>query len=478
MKLPFMSSDPVDKVLKYAQGVDPYFSMTSYKLMKSFPIASDYELLLHYLRGAAGPFVDIKRHVELGVGWKLKPVGFESDEDGAAAKKIVDEVFKKMKMEKTMKQLSAFYRVLGRGALVDTYSLDGSYYYNKKEKIKGIDVINPITLDPESVEKVMADTTGTAKYKQVSNTLTGSFKTVELEQERVTFVTNNEFSDNSPVGNSDLQPAIKDLRTIAQFPGYRDEMAALYSTMLLIIENSAEAIADTEYGEKIKKSATEAQALLDDTAEFYRAQKGKGNIVSIFDWQKVIPISFAGKEVKIAELEKATIESIARNMKVPLPLLSLHDIPNRETLNTVTDVFVQQIGNGGRKEVYTPIIEEKAAKVLEIEGITEGRMEVQYNPFLPKDLLKVAQILSTIWPTGAISAPEIREEVDLPSVMNTGGDEWNDRNVLPSQTTPTYQADLNQFQPSQTPTQIKSVDKDWEILKKTMLQQRMIKQVS
>ncbi len=55
--------------------------------------------------------------------------------------------------------------------------------------------------------------------------------------------------------------------------------------------------------------------------------------------------------------------------------------------------------------------------------ITEGRLEVEYNPFLANNLLEAAQIISSVWATGAFSQPDIREWLDKPFIFspNLGG---------------------------------------------------------
>ncbi|WP_321421620.1 hypothetical protein [uncultured Methanobacterium sp.] len=178
--------------------------------------------------------------MELGVGWTLKPVGFEDEEDGQDAKKIVDNQFEKMDYHGTIMELGMFYRVLGRACQVNTYDLNGDFYFNKNEKVTGADSINPMTITDASLRKVMADRTGTEPYVQRVTGSVGNPGTVELEQDRVIYITNNPFAKYSTYGNSDLNNSVTDLRTLARFPHYRDALARLYSQMHRIVTIDSE----------------------------------------------------------------------------------------------------------------------------------------------------------------------------------------------------------------------------------------------
>ena len=58
--LPIMSHDPNDRIMQAMRRYDPHFINYSIRQITDFPVASDNELLLHYLRGVAGPFIDVK----------------------------------------------------------------------------------------------------------------------------------------------------------------------------------------------------------------------------------------------------------------------------------------------------------------------------------------------------------------------------------------------------------------------------------
>lgn len=432
MAPPVMSNTMLDQISGVMRRYDPHFRTWAYRQVADFPVASEAELLVHYLRGAAGPFIDIKMYVELGVGWTLKPVGFEDEEDGQEAKKIVDDLFKKMDFHGTMMELDMFYRVLGRGCLVKTYDLNGDFYFSKNEKITGVDSINPMTLTDQSIKQVMADRMGIEPFIQQVTGEIGSTGTVSLEQDRVIYITNNPFAKYSTYGNSDLNNSITELRTLARFPHYRDDLARIYSQMHRIVTIDSEKIVQgTDYGQIIKEDYKKAQEYLDEVGEFYRKQEKEGGTVVNFDWENVSQSSWAGKEVKLSDVERSGLEMTAFKQKVPLPLLLFAQYVNRDTLETLNDVFVNVMNNGIRDRMFTPIIESTAQEILYQNEITEGHFEVQYNPFLSKDLLKISQIMSNIWPTGSISRPDIREWMGMIMQPNMGGKAWEDLDPMP-----------------------------------------------
>lgn len=460
MNPPVMSNTVVDQLSRAMRRYDPHFRTWAYRQVADYPVPSESELLVHYLRGGAGPFVDLKLYVELGVGWTLKPKGFQEEEDGQDAKKIVDTQFEKMDYHGTIMELGMFYRVLGRACQVNTYDLNGDFYFNKNEKVTGADSINPMTITDASLRKVMADRTGTEPYVQQVTGSVGNPGTVELEQDRVIYITNNPFAKYSTYGNSDLNNSITDLRTLARFPHYRDALARLYSQMHRIVTIDSEKIATTSYGEEIKNDPKKAQEYMDDTAEFYRKQEKEGGTVVNMDWENVEQSSWAGKEVKLADLERLTLESVAFKQQVPLPILMFAPSVNRDTLETLADVFVNVLNNGTRDRIFTPIITQTANQILLQNEITEGHLEVQYNPFLSKDLLKLSQIISNIWPTNSISRPDIREWMGMIMEPNMGGDAWKDLDPMPqNQTTSSSNSTSKMEEKKVDPNLFKSVDK-------------------
>lgn len=495
--LPIMSNDPIDRIMRTIRRYDPSFAFKKITNITDFPVADDFELLVQYLRGGAGPFIDLFLYVDYGVGWTLNPKGFSNSEAGLKAKELVEEKLKEMEFNTTMLQSGAFYEVLGRTCNVRTLDLNGDYYINKLEKCTGYDCINPMTLDMDSVRRALADTTGTVPYKQMTPTIDNKFTTVELEPERVEYKTKNPLTKYSPMGNSDLQRCITDLRTLARFPHYRNKLGRKYSEIFRVIEIDSEKVAESgEMGRKITEDFNEAQKFLDDTAEFYRDQEEKGGTVAVYNWEKVIDSSWAGKEVKIQDVELATLQSIAMRLSVPLPILQFAEYVNRDTLTTLVDTFISRREKGTRNHFYTPIIEKVSQHILDQEGITQGTLEVKYNKFLSKNLVEIADIISKLYPTQSISKPEIRELVDLPDEINLGGDEWKDLDPFPKTnpglessqietireevkalTKETLQTTIDQFLTKETPEGNKLSRKEWSGIKRELISKGVIKEV-
>lgn len=460
MAPPVMNNSMFDQISRTMGRYDPHFRTWAYRQVADFPVASEAELLTHYLRGGAGPFIDIKIFVELGVGWTLKPVDFEDENAGIEAKKIVDALFKKMDFHGTMMELDMFYRVLGRACKVDTFDLNGDYYFNKNEKVTGVDSIHPMSITDASIRKVMADTKGIEPFVQRVTGQIGTSGTIELAQDRVTYITNNPFGKHSTYGNSDLNNSITELRTLARFPHYRDNLARIYSQMHSVVKIDSQKITDTDYGKAIKEDYKKAQEHLDDVADFHNRQEKEGGTRVVFDWEDIELTSWAGKEVKLSEIERTGLEMIAFKQKVPLPLLLFAQYVNRDTLETINDVFVNIMNNGVRDRVFTPIIENTAQIILDQNEIFDGRLEVQYNPFLSKDLLKISQIIGNIWPTNSISRPDIREWMGMIMEPNMGGDAWKDLDPMPqNQTTmsPNFSSQIREKKVD--PNLVKSVDR-------------------
>jgi hypothetical protein len=206
-----------------------------------------------------------------------------------------------------------------------------------------------------------------------------------------------------------------------------------YSELFRIIEVNSEKIAQQGLGKKITDDVEEAQKYLDDTAEFYRLQEEKGSTAAVFDWEKVIETSFAGKEIKLDDVERSTINSLGFKLGVPIQLMMYAaDLLNRNTLQGLLETFIAGREKGIRTSLYKPIIDDTANKILEINGYTKGRLSSKFNPFLSKDLQVMADIVSKVFPTNSISRPEVRELFDFSSEINMGGKEWEDLEPMPS----------------------------------------------
>jgi hypothetical protein len=428
---PIIGNDYSDQVLEMVQRMDPMFQFWNILQMLDMPAGDEWELLLHYTRGGAQPFIDLQNYIDLGVGWNLKPVGFEDEEDGKEAKRVVDEKFVEMDFYTTMMMFATYFRVLARSVIIKTYNGMGDFYSNKFAGVTGVDCINPMNLTMDSVRAVMKDQTGTVQYQQKPiDGISGP----SFTQDRVIYRTQNNLSKKSVYGHSAIQRALTDLRTLTHFPRYRSKLGNIYSQVLQTIKINTKDMGEGPMKDKILSSAAEAKKYLNDSATYYQKVVDRGGTSAGFDWMDIEQSSFAGKEVKMVELEQQTLESIAFKFGVPLTLLAYaqSQVVNRATLEALTDVFIAKQENGVRNSIYTPIIQNTAQEVLNQNDITEGRLEVQYNPFLSKNLLEAAQIIAAVWPTGAISRPEVRDMINLPAAVDLGGEEWKDMQPMPA----------------------------------------------
>ena len=437
--LPIVSNDPTDRLMNMISQYYPSFRFRNIDELRSYPVMNDWELLTHALRGAAGPFIELILYVDLKVGHKLNPIGFSNEEAGLKAKELVEEQFKLMKFQRTLDKLGFFYNTLGRAVAVETRDLNGNYYIDEDLKVHGVDSFNPMTLEINSIQEVMWDTTGEKTYKQFVPQGT-KFVPVTFDQHRVRYLTKNP-SDYSPYGNSDLQKCGTDLRLAVEFPHFRRKMARRYSELTTTVEVDSEKIQSTggDEGKKVIEDFKEGRAYLDETAEFHRDLQEKSGVAAYFDWEKVVNNSWAGKEVNLQSVEDATNQRIAKQLQVPIALIDHRPDVNRDTLRTYVDTFVKEREMADRVTIYTPIIEETAANILEQNGITDGRLEVEYNPFLSKDYEMIANIISKLSQTGAITNPEIRDKMDWSKEVNLGGDEWKQEalSIMPIKQAPT-----------------------------------------
>jgi hypothetical protein len=430
--MPVMSFDPVDRMLRNIQRYDPAFSMRDLECAFDYPLMSEYELIKVYLYGGGRPFVDFLVYMALGVGWTYEAKDFDDEEKGRDAVKEATEFTKKVKLEKTMNRFGTFYEVLGRACLIKTRNLLGEFISDENAGITGIDCINPMTLTDSSLSDAMKDTKGTVVFTQMHE----NGETSDFTQDRVLYRTQNNLSgDKSYLGVSRLQSCAKEFRTLSKFPEYRSKLGRLYSEITQVITVNTEKM-EGPMKDKMMESNKEAQKFLDETAEYYRRLATQGSIAAAFDWFEIVNSTFAGQEVKIDAVEDKTLSSIGRNMGVPVPLIDsgVADIMNRNTLEAIRDTNIAMEEKGTRKLIYKPIIEGVVNEHLKSQGITNGRVECKFNPFLSDNLLQAAQIISLIWQTNAISRPEVRKRIGEPPEIDTGGKEWEklDIDAMPS----------------------------------------------
>ena len=87
-------------------------------------------------------------------------------------------------------------------------------------------------------------------------------------------------------------------------------------------------------------------------------------------------------------------------------------------MEVLADIFVNKQRAGARNYVYTPIIEGVVNEILSKNGINDGFLEVEFNPFLSRNLVEAAQIIRDVWPTGSLTPNEIRSQLDLPPLSD------------------------------------------------------------
>ena len=407
--IPSVSNDPLNSIFRTYGGHQAHLG-NNYIL--DFDLGNDQELLMHYMYGAAGPFIDLLNYVDLGVGWTLNPVDFASESEGLEAVEIIENELYDMDFHTTMIQFATYYLTIGRACIIKTYTLDGTFYQNEHEGITGLDCINPLTLNTESIQDAITDPTGNKPFIQQNS----DGKEIIFEQSRVIFRTHNNLTRRSTWGASPLQRCITDLRLINNFSRYREGLARKYGNLYRMVTIDPQRLREGAgaAGDAIFKDAASMQQYLDDTANYFNEQERKGGTVACYDWLNLTEASFSGRDVNLNELEVQTLRNIAFKLDVPLDLLMYAQIVNRSVLEVLSEVFIGKRENGPRKHVYTPLIEEIANEILKQHDMNNGYVCVDFNPFLAKNLVEAAQIVGSLWPTGAITRPEARLQAGLP----------------------------------------------------------------
>lgn len=419
-----LNSDPLMGLHRIASYYNRY-DQHSQDYMANYPVASDQELLTHYMYGSAGPFMDLLTYVDLGVGWTLKPVDFRDEDEGLEAVQRVEGELYKRDFNSTMMQFAAYYLVLGRACLIKTYDKLGDFYFDENSRVSGIDCINPLTLDMRSIREVMDDNTGKNEFIQQYKGVRSSFS-----QDRVVYRANNNFNKHSVRGFSSLQRCISELRLLSRFPGYRESLARKYSNIHRIIQVKTGEFGETDQGKAVLNSGEHSQAYLNDVRKYYTIEEEKGGALFFYDWMDVKESSYAGKEVNLNDLEIQTLRNIAFKLDIPLDMLMYSQIVNRSVMEVLADIFVNKQAAGARNHVYTPIIEGVANEILQQREVSDGRLKVEYNPFLSQNLVEAATIIRDVWPTGSITKNDVRSRLNLPPLT----DEELEENEEPSKT--------------------------------------------
>ncbi|MBZ2166308.1 hypothetical protein [Methanobacterium spitsbergense] len=437
--IPMVFDDPSNDQMRWMQRRYPGYGIYDLKLLENYPTISDFEARLHYERGIAGPFIDLLVLLDIGTGVNLIPTGFESDDDGQEAKKLVEAQFEKMELNETMNRFSAFTEVLGRACNIRTYNGNGGFYFDENDKITGIDCIDPITLDMNSVQKAVYDRTGTQPYIQnVNNSLISweNSSTIELTQDRIDYNIRGNLYKHGPYGVSALQNCLQDCRTAAAAPGLRLELmwkqANVYRHNVLDVEE----LQKTPMGEDVLKNWDEANKKLAEQVDILRRQEESRK--SIVSWSFLKPAeisSMSGKATDFAETEKNTYDVLATKLDIPLVLVNAEAAKtvNRSSMETILNSTIQKREAGGSRKTYRKLIARYAQEIKTQAGIVEGYFKIEYKPFLSKDLLGILQRMQLLWQMGATGKTEIRRSQDMADSIDFGAeDESADYQNLPS----------------------------------------------
>lgn len=435
LKLPILWDDPNDMMLRHMRRRFRGFGRYDLELMKYYPVTTDYELLLHYLRGVAGPFIDFLTLIDVGCGINLVPTDFGSDEDGQEAKRVVERQFQKMELEDTMQRYDTFREVLGRAANVRTYNAAGGFYYNEQEKVTGIDAINPLSLDMKSVELVNMDRSGTVQYKQTVPGKINADNNILFDQDLVDYSTRGNILKYGIYGHSALANCLTDLRTVAAAPEFRFKLMKKQANVYMHILLDIQELLKTEMGGKLLEDWESAEKKLQESVDLFREQEKHGN--SFVSWSFLRPAqvtSVSGKTTDFAATERNTYEVICMKMGIPMPLIIYPDsVRNRSTLEVMTDSFVRRReASGGRKDCRK-LITRYAQEVKTAEDIIEGYFKIEFKPFLMKDLLAILERMKLLYEMGATGATEIRRSQDMPDSIDFGAEgESADYQTIPN----------------------------------------------
>lgn len=417
MPLPYVGDSNYD-VTRIMRMFDPLFSWREQEILSDFPVGDDWTYIRHYLRGAAGPWVDFVVYIDVGIGFSIDPVGFDDEDTKQEAKKAVDDAFEKMNFQQTMSQFATYREVLGRACMIKTYDMNGNFYYNESQKVTGVDVINPMTLAMESVQDVMDDTTGTVPFiqRQVGRR---SIQQPDLvfPQERVIYETRNPLTKWSAWGVSSLQNCLTDLRTIAKFPRYRADMARKFSNIHRHWIVDSAMLQETQFGAEILNDAQKSEDYLNELHKLIADQEEKSANIATFNFVDSKEVTYGGKEPDISGLENQSLSSMGVKFGVPVEVMT--GGVNRATLEMMSDLLIKKREMGPRRQVYTPIINGIANEILQQQGF-DGFATASYNEFLTKDINALVQRDVMLYNIGAISDLEIRRDIDFPDIMEQG----------------------------------------------------------
>ena len=439
-KLPMLDPDVNEELMGVLRRFDSDFNGRDLKNLKEYPVGSDFEYLLQLFHGGAGPFIELIGELDAGVGWTYIPRGFENEEDGANAVEEAVNFTNKIELVDTIQRTSGYAETLGRVLVVETWNADEGYYVSPQEKCWGVDCVSPLTLDYNSVRQAVYDRTGTKPFIQRNPgyILDSEPTTIELEQERCTYIIRGGLSKYGVWGKSAMANCLPDLRALGSAPHLRLKLMEKFAMDYKHYVLNTEKLMKTPMGTEIMSDWQKSKERIAETKAMVRKQEREGKALITYDFVEPAEITTyrgkGGDDMSTAETK--TLESIAFRFGIPLPLanMNLKDV-NRSTLDTVADTCIKQREMKGGRKKYKPLIERIMLRHIRSQGIDEGWLEMKYNPFLPKDVLAAINKILALIGVEAASRTELRRAADMPDQIDFGDEESADHIPLSSVTT-------------------------------------------
>lgn len=414
-------ADPVNEIKSLLQGFGVYDALIDKFLTSDYPIGTEEEYIRHYLFGVGKPFINFLVFVDVGTGFDIE-CDFGDDNKNIEIKEEIEQFLGKIKWQTSLIQFATYREVLGRGCIVKTRNLGGEdFYFNELEGITGVDVINPMSLEQEHLERAIADTKGKEPYHQSWVDFEGEEHEVDIEQDRVIYSTLNPFSTKSPDGVSSFANCINDLRVGARFARYKSQVADKSSRMHRHFIVDTEKFGQLKQGKDILESKKKSEEYLYSIHRMINSMNEKGSDVATMDYILSKEVTYAGKIPDITSLERGVFESIATKMEIPINTMTYGADVNRATLEVLSDIFVRRRESGSQLE-YIRVTESIIEEYLMMKGIEDGEVHFKFKKFLPEDLSELMTMVGSFVKNvpGVMSDSEIRKKIQMPEKIEYG----------------------------------------------------------
>jgi len=295
------------------------------------------------------------------------------------------------------------------------------YYFSEYENVTGIDVINPITLDRESVKKSLNDKTGKLPFIQKYHDNEGVEQEVELKRDRIIYSTKNPFTRNAVDGVSTFSNCLNELRLAARYPRYKSQLAEKASKLHRHFQVDTAKFGELKQGREILSSQKKSKDYLHKIHRMINDMNEKGSDVATMDYINSKEVTYAGRVPDITAMEKGVFESIAMKMEIPLNTMTYGSDVNRATLEVLSDIFVRRRETGSQLE-YKRISDSILEEFLVMKGFDNVTATLEFKPFLPDDINEMFNIVSGFASrlNGILSATEIRRLIGRPDKIEYG----------------------------------------------------------